>query len=232
MCHWRPWARKGEPGYCDEKLEKIPDNDFDYTPDTPDDVSAERAWGFCDKKCFASRSSIMANVLQQVSTGFFSSRTKNIKASHKINYAGDIDSIEWQGMFPNDQKQSWFKLQSLGQTGALRSQENNSHSQSLLWEKIIIIIIIIIWTRARILCNRITTAFSLGRKWCLSGDIIMIIFSSVDSCAGWLWGASLHPDWGQGCAYRGGQQGRGLCQAQLCGSVRQVRERGDYYFVI
>ena len=131
-------------------------------------------------------------------------------------------------MFPNDQKQSRFKLQSLGQTGALRSQENNSHSQSLLWEKIIIII----WTRVRILCNRITTALSLGRKWCLSGDIIMIMFSRVDSWAGWLGGASLHPDWGQGRAHRGGQQGWGLCQAQLCGSVRQVRERGDYVHVL
>ena len=65
-CNCRAWARKGEPGYCDKKLEKVPDADFDYTPDTPDDVSVDRAWGFCDNKCFVSRSSIMANVLQQV----------------------------------------------------------------------------------------------------------------------------------------------------------------------
>ena len=64
-CHRRASAKKGEPGYCDEKLEKIPDADFDYTPDTPDDVGVDKAWGFCDKKCFASKRTIMANILQQ-----------------------------------------------------------------------------------------------------------------------------------------------------------------------
>ena len=64
-----------------------------------------------------------------------------------------------------------------------------------------------------------------GSDACQVTLLIMIMFSCVDSCAGWLWGASLHPDWGQGRAHRGGQQGWGLCQAQLCGSVRQVRER-------
>ena len=52
--------------YCDEKLRKVPDADFDYTPDTLDNVGVDKAWGFCDKKCFASKSSIMANVLQRV----------------------------------------------------------------------------------------------------------------------------------------------------------------------
>ena len=45
-------------------------------------------------------------------------------------------------------------------------------------------------------------------------------------CAGGLGGPSVHPDRGQGRAHWGSQQGRGLRQARLCGSVRQVEE-GD-----
>ena len=76
-------------GINDEKLEKIPDADFDYGPDTPDDVSAERAWGFCDKKCYASKSSIMANVLQQANTDLLMLFQLAVRTS-----PGDTESAE------------------------------------------------------------------------------------------------------------------------------------------
>ena len=38
-------------------------------------------------------------------------------------FVGDLDGIERQGMYQNDQKQNQIELQSHGHTGAMRSQE-------------------------------------------------------------------------------------------------------------
>ena len=52
------------------------------------------------------------------------------------------------------------------------------------------------------------------------------IMWAAHSWPGGLGGPAVHPDRGQGRAHRGGQQGRGVRQTQLRGSVRQVGEAG------
>ena len=41
-------------------------DEVDYEDDTPDDVSADRAWGYCDKMCHARRRNLKPKVLQEV----------------------------------------------------------------------------------------------------------------------------------------------------------------------
>ena len=42
-------------------------DDVEYEDDTPDDVSAASAWGYCDSKCHVSVRDLGATVLQEVS---------------------------------------------------------------------------------------------------------------------------------------------------------------------
>ena len=48
-------------GQCEEEEE-----DLDYSDSTPDDVSSERDWGFCDKDCFTERSGSQVRGLEEV----------------------------------------------------------------------------------------------------------------------------------------------------------------------
>ena len=41
-------------------------DDVEYEDDTPDDVSADSAWGYCDSKCHVSVRDLGATVLQEV----------------------------------------------------------------------------------------------------------------------------------------------------------------------
>ena len=49
-------------GQCEEEEEE----DLDYSDSTPDDVSSERDWGFCDKDCFTERSGSQVRGLEEV----------------------------------------------------------------------------------------------------------------------------------------------------------------------
>ena len=44
-------------------------DDVEYEDDTPDDVSADSAWGYCDSKCHVSVRDLGATVLQEVRFG-------------------------------------------------------------------------------------------------------------------------------------------------------------------
>ena len=78
-------ARPERPGYCDTSS-RLPVryqnirikhcefispqiDDVEYEDDTPDDVSADSAWGYCDSKCHVSVRDLGATVLQEVRFG-------------------------------------------------------------------------------------------------------------------------------------------------------------------
>ena len=86
-------AKKGEPGHFDPKLDNIPDEDFDYDFDTPDDVDVGHAWGFCDKKCFETTENLKANVLQQVSLSVLTSAEcrKMTRDNEDVSYRAKVD---------------------------------------------------------------------------------------------------------------------------------------------
>ncbi len=44
------------------------DAQYEYMDTTPSAVSFDKAWGFCDRKCFLSRENILTNNLQEVRT--------------------------------------------------------------------------------------------------------------------------------------------------------------------
>jgi hypothetical protein len=46
----------------------IQDAQYEYMDTTPSAVSFDKAWGFCDRKCFLSRENILTNNLQEVRT--------------------------------------------------------------------------------------------------------------------------------------------------------------------
>ena len=45
-----PRAKPGQPGYCHPKQSRLPAHEVDYDDDSPDDVTSNAAWGYCDSK--------------------------------------------------------------------------------------------------------------------------------------------------------------------------------------
>jgi len=66
VCTSKKTAKKGQPGYCDRAFVSQSFDDVDYDDDHPDDVSADRAWGYCDNMCHKSTKDTQATVLQEV----------------------------------------------------------------------------------------------------------------------------------------------------------------------
>ena len=46
------WCATCPPGHCDSEEADQTDDDIDYSDSTPDDVTSDGAWGFCDSHCF------------------------------------------------------------------------------------------------------------------------------------------------------------------------------------
>ena len=86
-------AKSGEPGFYDPELAKIDDMDFDFDEDTPDDVTVDAAWGFCDRKCFETTENLKANVLQQVALTVLDSEHCHLMtaSNEDISYRAKVD---------------------------------------------------------------------------------------------------------------------------------------------
>merc|ERR1719369_1546081 len=94
----RDKAGEGEPGYCSEQ-DKDTEADVqnrDYSYDTPNDVSHDKAWGYCDKQCFTTMPDCLEEVkLQVLSTQGCIDRTYNLNSmGEKKNRksSGDTDT--------------------------------------------------------------------------------------------------------------------------------------------
>ena len=60
-------ARQGEPGYCLEGHDNITDYDYEHmVKEDSSHIAHDKAWGFCDPKCYAKLEQLHAMDLQEV----------------------------------------------------------------------------------------------------------------------------------------------------------------------
>lgn len=74
-------ALPGQPGHCDLNS-NLPIEDVDYGAFTPDDISFEAGWGFCDEKCHVSLLDLGATVLQEVKLFSLAEKQALIKTNY------------------------------------------------------------------------------------------------------------------------------------------------------
>jgi len=91
----RDKAEKGEPGYCEHQDKKPQYSDYSY--DSPNDVSHDKAWGYCDQHCFTTQ----PEELEEVSVYVLSKqecinrtyRTNNNKQTNSINRTSSVGEV-------------------------------------------------------------------------------------------------------------------------------------------